>query len=83
MPDRAACIRRADGMLEVMGLAGITVVDGSAITSSNVLDWRAGLPFVADGLRTLELAPEYRYDLESRQVLPPELALPMPVRSSL
>lgn len=83
LPDEAACIRRADGLLEVMGLAGITVVDGSGIISTNVLAWRAGEPFVAEGLRTIELAPDYRYDLEAHRVLPPELSLPLPVRSSL
>jgi cyanophycinase len=83
LPDRAACIRRADGVLEVMGLASILLVDGSGITSSNVLEWIPGKPFEAEGLRTIELAPDYRYDLENHQILPPELPMPMPNRSSL
>jgi cyanophycinase len=83
LPDQAACIWRADNLLEVVGLAHVTVIDGSALAATNVLEWTPGQPFEADGLRLIELAPDDRYDPERHEVLPPDLLLPMPVRSTL
>lgn len=83
LSDQAAFVRRADTMIEVVGLASLFLVDGHAMTSTNLPVWKPEQPFVADGLRVLELQPDYRYDLETRRVELPELALPMPVRSSL
>ncbi len=83
LPDQAACIWRADNLLEVVGLAQVTVIDGSALISTNVLEWTPGQSFKADGLRSIELAPDDRYDPERHEVLPPDLLLPMPVRSTL
>ena len=81
--DQAAFIRRADTMIEVVGLANLHLVDGQQMTSTNIQSWRPGQVFEAGGMRVLELEPDYRYDLETHSVQPPELAMPMPVRSSL
>lgn len=83
LSDQAAFIRRADTMIEVVGLASLYLVDGQAMTATNVQSWKPGQRFEADGMRSLELQPDYRFDLESRTVQPPEINLPMPVRSSL
>lgn len=83
LPEQAAIIRRADRALEVVGLSGIVIVDGSGMDSTNLADWQPGQPFQADGLATLSLAPDHRFDLESRQILPPELDLPYPRHSTL
>ncbi len=83
LSDQAAFIRRADTMIEVVGLASLYLVDGQAMTSTNVQSWKPGQAFVADGMRSLELQPDYRFDLETREVRSPEINLPMPVRSSL
>lgn len=83
LSDQAAFIRRADRMIEVVGLASLCVVDGHRLESTNLVGWSPGTDFEAAGLETLEVLPDYRYDLDERCVLPPELALPMPVRSSL
>ncbi len=83
LPDQAAFVRRADNLLEVVGLASVQIVDGSQMTGSNLLHWRPGQPFEADGLRVVDLPPDHRYDPDTHQVLPPELAMPLPVRSSL
>jgi cyanophycinase len=82
LPDEAAFIRRADNLLEVVGLASVQVVDGSQMTSTNLLVWQPGQPFEAEGLRMVDLPPDHRYDQDSHRVLPPELAMPLPVRSS-
>lgn len=82
LPDQAAFIRRADNLLEVVGLASVQIVDGSQMTGANLLGWQPGSPFQAEGLQTIDLPPDHRYDPDTRQVLPPELALPRPVRSS-
>ncbi len=79
----AAIIRRADQTLEVAGLAEVTVIDGSSMTSTNLADWQPGQPLEAEGLRTLHLPREHRFDLERREALPPEVDLPAPRRSSL
>ena len=83
LPDEAAFIWRADNLLEVVGLAVVQIVDGSQMVSTNLLVQRRGEPFRAEGLRVLELPPDHRYDPDSHRVLPPELAMPLPVRSSL
>lgn len=83
LSDHAAFIRRADTMIEVVGLASLYLVDGQAMTSTNVQSWKPGQAFQADGMRSLELQPDYRFDLETRTIQPPEIVLPMPVRSSL
>jgi cyanophycinase len=83
LPDQAAFIRRSDNLLEVVGLASVQIVDGSQMTSTNLLAWRPGLVLEAEGLRVIELPPDHRYDQDSHRVLPPELAMPLPVRSSL
>ncbi len=82
LPDQAAFIRRSDNLLEVVGLASVQIVDGSQVTGTNLLAWQPGLPFEAEGLRVVDLPPDHRYDQDSRRVLPPELAMPLPVRSS-
>jgi cyanophycinase len=82
LPDQAAFIRRADALLEVVGLASVQIVDGSQMTGVNLLAWQPGSPIEAEGLQIISLPPDHRYDPETRSVLPPELALPMPVRSS-
>lgn len=83
LSDQAAFIRRADMMIEVVGLATLTVVDGQQMTSTNLVSWQPGQVFEAVGMKTQEVAPDYRYDLDTRAILPPDLVLPMPVRSSL
>jgi cyanophycinase len=83
LPDQAAFIWRADALLEVVGLASVQIVDGSQMTGVNLLAWQPGTPFQAEGLRVVDLPPDYRYDPDSRRVLTPELSLPLPVRSSL
>lgn len=83
LSDQAAFIRRADTMIEVVGLASLYLVDGQQMTTTNLQTWRPGQDFIADGMRTLELQPDFRYDLETHSVQPPELAMPMPNRSSL
>ena len=83
LPDQAAFIRRADSLLEVVGLAPVQIVDGSLVTGSNLLTWRPGAKFEVDGLRVLDLPPDHRFDPDTRQILPPELGIPRPVRSSL
>lgn len=83
LPEQAAIIRRADRALEVVGLSDITIVDGSKMRSTNLADWQPGQPFQADGLTALTLAPDHRFDLETRQALPPELDLPYPRHSTL
>ena len=82
LPDQAAFIRRSDNLLEVVGLASVQIVDGSQMTSTNLLVWQPGQPFEAEGLRVVDLPPDHRYDQDSHRVLPPELAMPLPVRSS-
>ncbi len=82
LPDQAAFIRRADTLLEVVGLASVQIVDGSQMAGANLLDWQPGAPFQAEGLHVIDLPPDYRYDPDARRVLPPELAMPLPVRSS-
>ncbi|MER2598330.1 MAG: hypothetical protein ABTQ73_02295 [Caldilineales bacterium] len=82
LPDRAAIIRRADVLLEVVGLAAVQIIDGSHMTDTNLPTWTAGAPFEAEGLRVVELPPDHRYDPETHRVLPPELVLPLPARSS-
>jgi cyanophycinase len=83
LPDQAAFIRRSDNLLEVVGLASVQIVDGSQMTGTNLLAWQPGQPFEAAGLRAVDLPPDYRYDPDAHVVLPPELAMPLPVRSSL
>jgi cyanophycinase len=83
LPDQAAFIRRSDNLLEVVGLASVQIVDGSQMTGTNLLYWRPGQVFEAEGLRVVDLLPDHRYDQDAHVVLPPELALPLPVRSSL
>ncbi len=83
LPDQAAFIRRSDNLLEVVGLANVQVVDGSQMTSTNLLAWQPGQRFEAEGLCVVDLPPDHRYDQDSHRVLPPELAMPLPVRSSL
>ena len=83
LPDQAAFIRRSDSLLEVVGLASVQIVDGSQMTGTNLLAWQPGLAFEAAGLRVVDLPPDHRYDQDSHRVLPPELAMPLPVRSSL
>lgn len=83
LPDQAAFIRRSDNLLEVVGLASVQIVDGSQMTGTNLLAWQPGLAFEAAGLSVVDLPPDYRYDPDSHRVLPPELAMPLPVRSSL
>jgi len=76
-------IRRSDNLLEVVGLASVQIVDGSQMTRTSLLTWQPGQPFEAEGLRLVDLPPDHRYDQDSHCVLPPELAMPLPVRSSL
>jgi cyanophycinase len=83
LPDKAAFIRRSDNLLEVVGLASVQIVDGSQMTRTSLLTWQPGQPFEAEGLRLVDLPPDHRYDQDSHCVLPPELAMPLPVRSSL
>ena len=83
LPDQAAFIRRSDNLLEVVGLASVQIVDGSRMTRTNLLAWQPGQPFEAEGLQVVDLPPDHRYDQDSHRVLPPELAMPLPVRSSL
>jgi cyanophycinase len=83
LPDKAAFIRRSDNLLEVVGLASVQIVDGSQMTRTSLVTWQPGQPFEAEGLRVVDLPPDHRYDQDSRRVLPPELAMPLPVRSSL
>lgn len=83
LPDQAAFIRRSDNLLEVVGLASVQIVDGSQMTRTNLLAWQPGQPFEAEGLQVVDLPPDHRYDQDSHCVLPPELAMPLPVRSSL
>lgn len=83
LPEATAVIRRADTNLEVVGLASVTVVDGHSMTDTNLPVWRPGAVFEAPGLRTVELPPEYRFDLEKYQVLPPDWKLPRADRIAL
>lgn len=83
LPEAAAVIRRADYSLEVVGLAGVLIVDGQHMTSTNLPTWRPGTEFDAPGLRTIELPPEYRFHLETRQAIAPELRLPSADRNAL
>lgn len=82
LPDQAAFIRRSDNLLEVVGLASVQIVDGSQISDTNLVAWQPGSPFEAVGLRVIYLPPDHRYDPDTHQMLPPELAMPLPVRSS-
>jgi cyanophycinase len=83
LPDAGAVIRRADTTLEVVGLADVVVVDGQEMSTTNLAEWQPGQPFEAPGLRTLTVPTAHRFDLETRQVLPPEVDLPPPLRYAL
>ncbi|MFZ2488589.1 MAG: Type 1 glutamine amidotransferase-like domain-containing protein [Anaerolineae bacterium] len=82
LPDKSAIIRRADVLLEVVGMSGVQIVDGSRMASTNMALWQPGMPFEAKGLVMLDLPRDYRYDPEAHRALPPEISLPMPTRSS-
>lgn len=83
LPEAAAVIRRADTNLEVVGLANVMLVDGHAMSGTNLPTWQPGAVFDAPGLRTVELPPEYRFDLETHQVVAPEWKLPRADRIAL
>lgn len=83
LPEAAAVIRRADSTLEVVGLADVTVVDGQEMAATNLAEWQPGQAFEAPGLRMFTVPAAHRFDLETRQVLPPEVDLPPPVRYAL
>lgn len=83
LPEAAAVVRRPDSMLEVVGLADVTVVDGQEMTDTNMAEWQPDQPFLAPGLRTFTVPAAHRFDLETRRMLPPEIDLPPPVRYAL
>jgi cyanophycinase len=79
----AAVVRRADSLLEAVGLAEVLVVEGNEMTSTNLADWQPGRLFEAPGLRSVPLPPEHLFDLERRAVVAPAKTLPRMGRYNL
>ncbi|MCS6843900.1 MAG: hypothetical protein NZ528_06185 [Caldilineales bacterium] len=83
LSEEAAVVRRADALLEGVGLADAVIVDGSEMEHTNLADRRPGEPFEAPGLRTLSLPVEHCYDLETRTLRTPDRLPQRPGRFAL
>ena len=84
LSDQAAFIRRADTMIEVVGLASLYLVDGQAMTSTNVQTWKPGpARSRPTGCVRWSCSPTIVSTWRPATVQSPEINLPMPVRSSL
>lgn len=83
LTEEAAVVRRADALLEGVGLADAVIVDGSQMERTNLAEWQPGATFEAVGLRVVALPAEHCYDLEARGLRTPEQLPPRPGRFAL